>query len=320
MAQMTGADIGDLERGAGSLESIGGRIGGMARPLRSQLYSSHWHGGAAERFRSEWDSVHGPALVQAEDFLRNAGQQLRREADEQRRASGAGGGGHGASSAGGATSGGTTSEEPTNGTLDEIRAVLETLGLPLDKIDHLLSRLRLLNELEMLSGPLKALAENEALKGALSIAGSALDYATLVVDFLTTVADNAHLPMDEAVVLAGATMAVGLAVGAGVKVAAKAIGGVVAGAFTGGAATVVGVVVGEVAGTVLHEAFDAADQQFDITENVAEQTLDAYRFAKERDFDPVRIGIDGAREGVEDLIEGGQNLAEGVVGYLNPFD
>lgn len=99
MSQMTGADIGDLERGAASLESLGGRIGAMARPLRSQLYSSHWHGGAAERFRHEWDSVHAPGLAQAEDFLRSAGHQLRREAEEQRRASGHGGSGIGAAPA-----------------------------------------------------------------------------------------------------------------------------------------------------------------------------------------------------------------------------
>lgn len=90
MAQMTGADIGDLESGAARLESVGNEIGAMRRPLRSQLYSSYWEGRAAERFRSEWDTVHGPALSNAEDFLRNAGQQLHREAEEQRQASGVG--------------------------------------------------------------------------------------------------------------------------------------------------------------------------------------------------------------------------------------
>lgn len=97
MGEMTGADIGDLERGAAQLESVGSRIGAMRNPLRSQLYSSHWHGGAADRFRSEWDSVHGPALSQAEDFLRGAGQRLRTEADQQRSASNMGGGGRGTS-------------------------------------------------------------------------------------------------------------------------------------------------------------------------------------------------------------------------------
>lgn len=95
MAQMTGADISDLESGAARLESVGSQIGGLRRPLRSQLYSSYWEGRAAERFRSQWDTVHGPALTNAEDFLRNAGQRLRVEADQQRRASNMGGGGRG---------------------------------------------------------------------------------------------------------------------------------------------------------------------------------------------------------------------------------
>ncbi|MFV0405328.1 MAG: alpha/beta hydrolase, partial [Propioniciclava sp.] len=93
VSYMTGADIEDLEAGASRLASIGTRIGGMARPLRSQWYSSHWHGGAANRFRSEWDSVHSRALADAEAFLRNAGDQLRREADQQRSTSSGGGSG-----------------------------------------------------------------------------------------------------------------------------------------------------------------------------------------------------------------------------------
>ncbi len=90
MAQMTGADIADLERGAARLESVGSRVGGMRRPLRSQLHSSHWHGAAADRFRSEWDSVHGPSLSNAGQFLIGAGHQLRAEADQQWQASTAG--------------------------------------------------------------------------------------------------------------------------------------------------------------------------------------------------------------------------------------
>ncbi len=88
MGRMIGADIGDLERGAAGLESVGCQIGGLRRPLRSQLYSSNWYGGAADRFRNDWDRVHGPALSDAEAFLREAGRTLRAEANQQRTASG----------------------------------------------------------------------------------------------------------------------------------------------------------------------------------------------------------------------------------------
>lgn len=301
MAQMTGADIGDLESGAARLESVGSQIGGMRRPLRSQLYSSHWEGRAAERFRNRWDTVHGPALSDAEAFLHSAGRLLRAEADQQRRASNMDGGG-------GSPSFTATSGSESTDALAEIRDLLESLNLPVSEINKLLERLGLLNELGMLAGPLKALAENKALKDAFSIAGKALDFATLIVDFVTTVADNPELPMDEAIVLAGATIAVGLAAGAGVKVASKAIGGVVAGAFSGGTATVVGVLVGEVVGVALNKAFDVADDQFNITENIAQGTLDAYRFAKERDFDAQRIAFDGVGMIADNIVGGAQNI------------
>lgn len=131
MAQMTGADIGDLESGAARLESVGGQIGAMRRPLRSQLYSSYWEGRAAERFRSQWDTVHGPALSNAEDFLRNAGRVLREEAEQQRRASAAGSArsrsrGHGVGNDVG-TSARSDFFEWAN--LDEFRTILNLYGL-----------------------------------------------------------------------------------------------------------------------------------------------------------------------------------------------
>jgi X-X-X-Leu-X-X-Gly heptad repeat protein len=244
-------------------------------------------------------------LSEAERFLRQAGRDLRAQADEQRRASNAGSEHRGGSSDGAG---------PTDlkAQLKEIREILEKLGIPIDKINELMGRLGLLNELDLLSGPLKALAENEALQTALSAAGSALEWAGMIVDFVSVVADNPHLPLDEAVVLASATLAVGIATSAGVKAAGKAIGGAVAGMFSGGVATVVGVVVGEVVGTALNAAFDAADEEFHITENVAQQALETYRFAKARDFEADRIFVDGTKVAVGELAEGAKNLAEGA--------
>ncbi len=90
MGRMTGADIDDLERGARSLSSIGSQIGGFVRPLRAQLRSSKWTGSAADRFRTEFDSVHARALLDAEHFLKEAGVGLSREAHQQRVASNSG--------------------------------------------------------------------------------------------------------------------------------------------------------------------------------------------------------------------------------------
>lgn len=95
MAQMTGADAEDLERGASSLMNLGKQVGAMRKPLRHQLLTSPWQGQAAERFRHDWDMRHGPALAEAEEYLRRASDQLRSEAAQQRTAADRGGGGRG---------------------------------------------------------------------------------------------------------------------------------------------------------------------------------------------------------------------------------
>ncbi len=87
MGQMVGADVGDLERAGGELASFGKQISGMQRPLRAQLYSTPWKGRAADRFRSDWDRIHGPALSAAGEFLREAGSGLRNQARQQADAS-----------------------------------------------------------------------------------------------------------------------------------------------------------------------------------------------------------------------------------------
>lgn len=217
------------------------------------------------------------------------------------------------------------------GALEEIRSLLESLGLPIDQISNLLSRLRLLNELDLLSGPPKALAENDALKQALSVAGTALNTANLVVDFLPTVAVTQISQSTRPLLLRAQPWLSGLRPVQVSRLQPRPSGAWPLLRFTGGVATVVGVVVGEAAGTVMHKMFAAADEQFDITENVAEAVLDSYRFMKERDFDPGRIAvdgvvnlvegtIDGAQNLVEGMIDGGKNLVEGVGGFLNPFD
>lgn len=88
MGQMVGADVGDLERAGTRLASYGKQIEGMRRPLRAQLYSTPWRGRAAERFRSDWDGIHGPALDDAGEFLRSAGSELVTHARQQSEASG----------------------------------------------------------------------------------------------------------------------------------------------------------------------------------------------------------------------------------------
>lgn len=55
--------------------------------LSSSLNSTQWIGPDAEKFRTEWDSTHAPALSNAAHALSVAGTNAARNANEQEQAS-----------------------------------------------------------------------------------------------------------------------------------------------------------------------------------------------------------------------------------------
>lgn len=57
-----------------------------------QAHHATWHGREGDHFRYEWDHFLAQRMLAASRFLRDAGDQLRRNATQQRRASSAGGG------------------------------------------------------------------------------------------------------------------------------------------------------------------------------------------------------------------------------------
>ena len=90
MAAMIGADPEALDQLAGSFERQARFLDATAQRVRSQIHASPWQGGAANRFRADWDSTHMPRLRQTAGSLRTAATHLRRQAQEQRNASGFG--------------------------------------------------------------------------------------------------------------------------------------------------------------------------------------------------------------------------------------
>ena len=87
-AAMIGADPEALDQLAASFERQARTLDGTAQRVRSQIHASPWQGGAANRFRTDWDNTHMPRLRQTAGSLRTAASALRREAADQRRASG----------------------------------------------------------------------------------------------------------------------------------------------------------------------------------------------------------------------------------------
>lgn len=90
MSRMSGADADALDAAGVRLERAGVELRNRSRRLQRQVNSSPWQGRSADRFRSEFNSVHVRAMQQAAQFLDNAYEELLRQADQQRAASGQG--------------------------------------------------------------------------------------------------------------------------------------------------------------------------------------------------------------------------------------
>ncbi len=93
-----GADADALDRLAKLLDSKALELERIHRMLGVQLHAAPWRGRSADRFRSQWSTVHTRAFDQSTVFLRQASKLMHANASQQRAASaagpGAGGGSH----------------------------------------------------------------------------------------------------------------------------------------------------------------------------------------------------------------------------------
>jgi WXG100 family type VII secretion target len=76
-----GAEIGDLDSLNASLRRQGGTVDTLLSELSAQLNDAHWQGGAAERFRSCWETEYRPALRNLSTALTGAADEVRRRSD-----------------------------------------------------------------------------------------------------------------------------------------------------------------------------------------------------------------------------------------------
>lgn len=317
MSGFSGANADSLELAGRELVASAGSVERIRTSLRSQLYTSHWEGPSADRYRQSWDSVHAPALGDAETFLRACGDRLAQNAREQRAASDGGGGVIGG-----------TGATPVSGDSDdseELRRLLESLGLSGELLDQLLAALGDIKDIVKI---LKAITDEldidflgAILGGAsdvLDAVGKGLGYVDNIISFFTDFvgdfAENPDLPMDERMVHAIAESGMRLAVGAGAEAAAdfatKALMSIVPGGAIVGA--IVGPIVGEIVGNGVDMVVDAVDGQINLYDGTADGVTDAYRYAKEHDFNPGSIAVDQ----IGNMIDGAVDVAEDVGGAI----
>lgn len=87
---MWGADVDALDRVGRQLEQSAAALRHKAERLSSELHAAPWHGRSADRFRQDFSAVHVRSIHSAAQFIDDAKEVLRRNADEQRVASGLG--------------------------------------------------------------------------------------------------------------------------------------------------------------------------------------------------------------------------------------
>ncbi|MFC4394893.1 hypothetical protein [Arthrobacter sedimenti] len=87
-----GADVAQLRLLAASIRSAGRSLDGQRQMLAAGVDGTLWPGPDAERFRGEWKSSHSRSLSAAALFLKQAAEELVRQANEQESASGGSGG------------------------------------------------------------------------------------------------------------------------------------------------------------------------------------------------------------------------------------
>lgn len=83
MAGFYGMDVEAVQGLARQLDAKSQEITNLANQLTTQLSSTDWKGPDADRFRTDWDSIHRPALNNVAQALDTAGTTANQNATEQ---------------------------------------------------------------------------------------------------------------------------------------------------------------------------------------------------------------------------------------------
>src|SRR4051812_45094101 len=269
---MYGADADALDALATLLDQRAADLDGIYRRLGRHMYAAPWQGQGADQFRGRWNTVHGRQVSDATGFLRAGARILHDNARQQRAASDSGTGlGAAAGLVGGG--GGSWGENPD--AFAGIEKFLKLLGLPQKKLDDLMGTLKAIDP-KALAAFEKMLSEHAGLVSFIGTMAKVADAATLVLGFVKDVAAHPALPIDERLVHAALVTGVGELKDMGTQALATAL----VTAVTGGMAAPVAFVVGKVIGEVIEKGVDVVDNEFHVSDHIADIGLEAYQYAK----------------------------------------
>jgi uncharacterized protein YukE len=149
MTTFLGADPEQLDSLARLFDSSGQTLENLRKRIGAVVYSAPWTGQDAEKFKSEWNSIHVRTLSAAATALAGSASYLRTKAREQVQASSAGTGG-----AGGGRSGGGGGASP-GGPVATILKLVHDIHVPLQGLSWLASGI--MNVPAFLRGPVISL-------------------------------------------------------------------------------------------------------------------------------------------------------------------
>jgi len=310
MGELLGADPDALDHLARTLATTGDDLSATRKRLDRPIHSTPWNGRDADRFRRSWDNEYGRAIVDAAAFLKEAGSELHRQADEQRHTSGDT---PPRPSPPGVAPGGPGDAHDDGSNEDLLRA----LGLTEDAIRKVIDGGGQVAELlSFLKALLDDLGVDASDLGAfLDAFGEILDIAEVLADFLKDLSEHSHLPPDEAMLHAIIETALRFVAEQGLdailKVLTQAIMNVVFPGAGAVAAWWISKGIGMLLAPVKKAILGAAEGSFD---GIADTVVELYQKLKAGELDDLILG------GLKDVGEGLWNFGKSTVGALNPFD
>lgn len=314
-----GAEPGNLREVAGELRVAADQLDSGAGGLTTTLVGVSWVGEYAANFEYRWTSAYQPGIVALAGTLRELATALDDNAADQDATSGAG------SSvcpvvalpvpAGGDERdfGGAGDDPPTG----DDEWWLELLNQLHVLIEDGLSDVRAADKMrEVLldagfpAGLLEQILTDEFMEGLTEL-GKYVDVAGVLLDMLNDFMDHPGLPLDERLLHSGIDALTRFAVASGGEVAATFVTGLFS--PSGPLAIAAGWASGQLVDLAAGLVYDFVDEKYDVTDVVADEVVDFYRFLKDNIQileDAKDVVVDAATGTVRVVGAGGKVIAE----------
>ncbi len=307
-----GADADELDRIATAFRQAADELDNEGGTMTRLLNNVSWVGDVAGSFVGSWSGVQLPKIGLSTRFLREAADDLTRNAAEQRRGS--------ERSTGTIGTIGTITVRPNGDDPDvdwgHLKDVLEKMGLGPDLIAAIIEGF------EEFLGPdqVKELLDNLLTPGLVTVL-KGLDMALGIVDFIVDLgkdfADHPHLELEDRIrhAVIDGSIGVGIAKGvdAGITWAMAALGTLIP---LPGAGTALGMVVGKVVGFVVGEGvkygIEKADEHLDFKDSIADKGVDMLNWRDDLQIEIIENVIDAGA----DLIEAGADLVDDITDWI----